>query len=189
MKNRHIVAVALIGLVLLWAPAAWSASTLTRLGNHPFYKPPLTSVDDLKYMVKRNMVDLMEGFEEAGLPGFFDDFDQQFPTAEIDLIQVRKGETLRWMFYKRLGKGKVRVARQVTWGAEEPFEAFRFHIDHAGRRHEIVVPLICGNVALRDVGPIPKPAPEPEPEPVPNLVPTCASAVTPLSAEIGRAHV
>ncbi len=186
MKKKRLAAISLLGALLLVAPEAWAASTLVKLGSHPFFKPPLTSVEDLNYMVKKQSVDLMQGFELAGLPEFFDDFDQQYPEAKIEAIKVHKGETLKWMFYKRQGRGKTRVARDVTWAADEPFDAFRFHIDHAGQRYEIVVPWKCGNVALRNVGPIPPPPPPPKPDPPPpepNKSPLCSCTVTPLEAK------
>ena len=176
-KNPFILIVTVLATLLFSAPQAGAASTLVKLGGHPFYKPPLTSVEDLNYMVKKQMVDIMEGFEQAGLPEFFEDFDRQFPTAKIETIKVHKGETLQWMFYKRNGKGKVRVARDVTWGADEPFDAFRFHIEHAGKSYEIVVPWTCGNIALGKVTPIAPPKPEPA-KPAPNLAPTCGSTLS-----------
>ena len=174
--------------MVFFCTAVQAASTLSKLGNHPFFKPPLTSVEDLKYMVRKQTVAIMEGFELAGLPEFFDDFDTQFPSAKIDPIKIHKDETLKWMFYKRRGKGKVRVAKDVTWVAAEPFNAYRFFIDHAGKRYEIVVPWKCGNVALRNIGPIPAPPPKPkppEPKPAkaaPNRIPLCGAVVSPETA-------
>jgi hypothetical protein len=179
VKNKIILAIAVVVVVSLIGSAALAASTLTKLGRHPFHKPPLTSVDDLRYMVKTKTVDIMEGFERAGLPDFFEDFSQQFPTVEIEAIKVHKGGTLRWMFYKRNGKGRVRVARDVTWAATEPFDAFRFYIDHAGNRYEVVVPWTCGNLAMGKIHPIPPPPPKPEPpKPEPNLAPDCVTSVS-----------
>ena len=186
MKKRHLAIFVMAGALLFLAQGAWAASTLVKLGRHPFHKPPLTSVEDLNYMVKKQSVDIMQGFELAGLPEFFDDFDQQYPEAKIEAIKVHKGTTLQWMFYKSYGKGKTRVARDVTWAADEPFDAFRFYIDHAGQRYEIVVPWACGNVALGNVGPIPPPPPPPEPpkaEPAPNKAPVCGCNVSPAEAE------
>lgn len=180
-RNRIIIVVLVMAAVLLAATSAWSASTLTKLGRHPFYQPPLTSLEDLRYMVKKQMVDIMAGFEQAGLPEFFEDFDRQFPDVVVDQIKVNKGETLQWMFYKRNGKGKVRIARDVTWAADEPFDAFRFYIEHAGHSYEIVVPWTCGNIALGKVEKIAPPPPEP-PKPKPNLAPTCGSSLSASSA-------
>mgnify|MGYP001819427526 FL=1 len=79
---------AVIGLVVAVTTSAMAATTLRELGRSPFYKPPLTSVDDLYKMVDESQASIQEGFAKAGKAGHFPVFTEQFPTADIESIQV-----------------------------------------------------------------------------------------------------
>jgi hypothetical protein len=115
---------------------------------------------------------LKKGFEKAGYPDLYPVFVEQFPTAEIDDIEIGQGEHLLWMLYRKDGKGPVRIAQDVTWAGAVPFKAFRIYLDHNGRRYEIVVPYICGNLALRAISDIVPVAEE-------NKEPACRMTIAP----------
>lgn len=134
-----------------------SAATLRILGAHAFYRPPMTSESDLRALVKNRSADLKKGFTKAGYPDLFPAFMEQFPTAKIEAITVAPGERFPWMLFKRNGTGRVAVAKDLTWGGASSFDAYRFEIVKDGKRYVFVVPLACGNVALRDVALIPPP--------------------------------
>jgi len=182
--NNRIVSIAVMALVIS-AVTAGSALAMTTLGNHPFYKPPLTSVADFQAMVQSQQADIKKGFEIAGIGPVFDSFMAQIGDAEISKVDYYKGQKLQWMFYRRNGEGPVRVDKTILWEGEQPFAGFEFYIDHDGDRYTFTVPLICGNIALKEVGPVPaptppppvaKPAPKPEPEPEPVPEPVVAAA-------------
>lgn len=185
MKNR-ILSIAIVALLFSGLTAV-SALAMTTLGNHPFHKPPLTSVADFQEMVQAQKPDIKKGFEIAGIGPVFDSFMAQVGEAEIKEVQYFKGQKLQWMFYRRNGEGPVRVDKTVLWEGEQPFPGYEFYIDHDGDRYTFAVPLICGNIALKDVGPVPtppppppvaKPAPKPEPEPAPMVAaPVAAPAL------------
>ena len=170
---------AVIGLVVAVTTSAMAATTLRELGRSPFYKPPLTSVDDLYKMVDESQASIQEGFAKAGMAGLFPVFTEQFPTADIESVQVEPGTKLEWMLFRKNGKGSVRVAKDVTWAGEAPFEAYRFYLDSAGKRYEMVVPLICANLALAKTGDIPSPPPTRPPPPPPPPKPEAKPPVTP----------
>jgi hypothetical protein len=186
--KRKLLLLSIIGMLVFSVCAAHAArNTLTVLGNNPFHKPPLATLEDLKTMVEEKASEIKTGFELAGQPELYDAFMAQFPDAKIEKIDFAKGETLQWMLYKRNGKGKVRVVRDVGWGSDEPFPAFELFIDKDGKRYNFVVPFACGNLSLRDVTDTPpeKAAvvpPPPPPPPAPNQEPVCQVQVAPERA-------
>ncbi len=154
-------------LVVSYASAASAAMTLRQVGISPFYKPPLKSEADLRTLVKTQDAELKTGFAKAGYPELYPAFMEQFPAASIEATTVRPGETMKWMLFKKKGKGPVKVAKDVTWGGKTPLAVYRFYITKDGKKYEFVVPGKCGNVALKDVAVIPPPAkPLPPPPPV-----------------------
>ncbi len=176
MKNRCLAVTILAVLVIVFA--AFSAQAMTVLGNHPFYKPPLTSVDEFRQMVQTQQTDIQKGFEIAGIGPVFDSFMAQIGSAEIKEVDYYKGQKFQWMFYRRDGKGPVRIDKTILWEGDKPFAAYEFSIDHDGDRYTFGLPLICSNFALKDVSPIPVPPPpapvvksEPQPEPQPEPEP------------------
>lgn len=174
-----------IGVILLClcASAAQAANTLTTLGRHPFIHPPLTSIEDLRTMVDTHQQDLQQGFIAAGQPELYEAFIEQFPSAHIEKLDYGAGEQFQWMLYKRNGRGTVRVARDITWGGAEPFAGFQLSVDKDGTRHTLVIPLICGNLALKDSSDIP---PAASPPPQANQSPECRATVTPTNSYCGE---
>jgi hypothetical protein len=101
---------------------------------------------------------------------------QQFPSATITSVTVAPGEKFAWVVFKKKKTGRVTVLKDVTWKGKTPFDGYRFTVDQDGKRHEFVVPYVCGNVALKSVGPIPRlrgrPRPAPPPAPAPTRLPS-----------------
>ncbi len=179
MKNRLIWAIGLCFFVFGLAQTASAATVLTELGRSPFAVPPLQTVEDLKKVVDESPGEIRKGFEKAGYASLYQAFSQQFPTADIKTIKVEKGEKMLWMLYRKFGKGPVRVAKDVTWAGETPFDAFQFDVDLGDKRYDIVVPWLCVNFAIRSIGPIPKEAPPPPPPAKKaNQAPVCAATLS-----------
>ena len=169
--KKHVAFLLIAGLLTLMSTSALASTTLHQLGRSPFYTPPLTDMNDFKDMVESSGPSIQQGFDKAGYPELYNVFMKEFPTAEIDAIEIGKGEYLMWMFYRKNGKGPVRIAKDVTWANEKPFKAFRLYLTHANKRYEIVVPNICGNLALRAISDVPVVMTNSDPE--------CKMAVTP----------
>ncbi len=144
-------------LVITHASSAFAAVTLKHLGTHPFSRPAITSEADLRSMVKNRNADLRTGFAKAGNPELFPEFMAQFPTANVESIKVAPGEQFNWMLFRKKATGPVTVIKDVTWGGEAAFDAFRFSIDKDGQRYEFIVPAICGNLSLNNIGVVPEP--------------------------------
>lgn len=157
---------------------AYAKQTLYELGRSPF-NSTLTSVTDLQSMVSSQTGDIKAGFDLAEQPQLFDAFLDQIGSADIETVQMDKGSTMLWMVFKK--NGKVKISRDITWGADEPFSAFSFPVDYQGKRYNMIFPLKCANMTLVSVSDVPaEPAPaveppapvEPQPaeEPFKNLV-------------------
>lgn len=153
-------------LVAAFASSAVAAVSLKRLAEHPF-SPPMTSEAEFRAMAEQNSADLQAGFVKAGYPEVFQEFMAQLPAADIESIKVAPGERFVWMLFRNKHTGKVKLLQDVTWAGEQPFDAYRFYIDYAGRRYEFIVPPICGNLSLKSIGRVPEPAPAPPPPAAP----------------------
>ncbi len=149
--------------LLLSVCIAEAASTLTVIGRNPFIIPPLENVDDLHAMMEKMPEEVQLGLEKAGYGQLYKPMMEQLPEAQIDRVDYGKGETFQWMFYKRHGKGTVRIAKDVLWAAENTFPGFEFYVDDGGKRYTFTVPLGCGNLALKDIAAVPVTPPPPAP--------------------------
>lgn len=190
-KSKLLLLLAILAMVGFASPSM-ATSTLTKLGTHPFYTPPLTSVADLHTMVQKRGSKLEEGFAKAGAADLYPAFAEQFANAQIETVTVQPGESFQWMLFRKWGKGQVAAARDLVWGGRAPFEAFKFSIQKDGNEYHFIVPLVCGNIALMNVTAVPvaqveepAPAPEPVPEPAPAPV---EKAVTGPFVMVGYAH-
>jgi len=182
--KRKIIAV--VGSVLLLCSVSMvqAATTLMQIGRSPFHQPPLTSPADLIQMVQTKAAEIEKGFAIAGRSELYEPFMAQLPNADIKSVDFGKGSYFEWMFYKKKGKGAVRVVRDVTWGNDEPFPGFQFDITTDNEVHTFVVPLGCGNVALMGSETVAAPVVV-APPPV-NQAPQCGMTVTPTQAFCGE---
>ncbi len=173
-------------LLLLSVCIAEAANTLTVLGRNPFYTSPLQSVGDLNTMMRVAQDEVKEGLTIAGVGDIFDPLMEQFQNVQVFQKEYPKGQTLEWMFYKRKGKGSVRVMKNFVWDGDEPFSGYEFDIDAKGKRYTFVVPLICGNLALKSVVGIPAIMPvaqSPANPPPPVMQKTMAKPAIPVVEE------
>ncbi|WP_028581056.1 hypothetical protein [Desulfogranum japonicum] len=159
------------------AVSAQAAGTIKELGRHPFHTPSISSVEELKSMATEEQQSIMDGFTLAGMPELYQPFMEQLAQTTPEVKEYAPGETLNWMLYKRNGNGRVRIMKDVTWGGEAPFTGFEVVVDYEGSRYTFVVPMVCSNVALKEIGAIPVAV---------NQDPTCSSSVTPVNAYCGE---
>lgn len=153
MKLRPILHISIIILVLVLS--VHSAYALRELGNNPFYPSPITSEAELRSMLLDYKSDIKEGLTKAGNPELYEPLYTQLPDAEISKVSYSKGQRLNWMFYRKNGKGPVRVDKDVVWESTEPLQSYEFTIDHEGQRYLMTVPPICGNLALAGITAVP----------------------------------
>jgi hypothetical protein len=138
-------------LLLLSVCTAQAATTLRVIGRHPFYKPPLKSVDDLRTMMQNRQDDIREGLRKAGASELYTPLMQQFSQARIQNVEYRPGETFRWMLFKPNGVGSVKTVKDIIWGGKAALSGYEFSVDSGDKRYIFAVPLFCGNLSLKDV--------------------------------------
>jgi len=172
----------IMALLLVSVSVANAATTLVEIGRSPFHQPPLKTKEDLLSMVKAKNPEVAKGFALAGRSDLYEVFMDQINKTKIDLVQFPKGSKFLWMFYKKKGKGTVRIVKDVTWGNDKPFPGFQFSVEKAGMKYTFVIPLGCGNVALMEESKIPEVVVAP---PV-NKPPQCGMTVTPAKAFCGE---
>lgn len=146
----------LIFISMIFITSISSAQILLhRLGVHPFSEPSLTSITDLKEMIRKNEDDIKIGFEIANIPEVFDDFMAQYQDTDITKVFLKNGSEFEWMFHRKKGQGPVLIAYNLTWIGKDPIEAYQILIDTNGNRYTFIIPLICNNISLRGVTKLP----------------------------------
>jgi hypothetical protein len=193
MKTRYLVR-SILATVLMFI-MAHSAQAITAMGNHPFYQPPLTSTGDLYTMVAEKKWEIKVGFKAAGIGPVYDSFMDQIGKAEIREVTYEKGTTLQWMFFRRNGEGPLLVDNHVVWESDTPISAYEFDIDHDGQRYTFSVPFVCGNIALKGIGPIvapvapvAPPAEEVVEQTPPPVAPAVAPKLMPFVVDLGLSY-
>jgi len=152
---------------ILTVPAVEKVS---RLGQHPFYKDKDIQPGDLKVIAVDKAGDVKMGFEEAGNGELVFAFLDQIQKADVQTTELKPGDTLEWMLFKK-GR-KVEVKKDVVFEGKKPVAAYTFIIFRDGKTYEFIVPRICGNISLKNSQEIPAPA--------------CTLNVTPNEVEIGK---
>ena len=180
--RKHIVSLFVMALVLVSVSIANAATTLVEIGRSPFHQPPLKNQEELLTMLKAKNPEVAKGFALAGRSDLYEVFMDQVFKTKIEMVQFPKGSHFEWMFYKKKGKGTVRIVKDVTWGNDKPFPGFKFAVDKNGIRYVFVIPLGCGNVALMEESKIPEVA---APPPA-NKAPQCGMTVTPVKSFCGE---
>ena len=180
MKQK-LYSLVIITVLLVSVSMANAATTLVEIGRSPFNQPPLKTKEDLLSMLKLKAPEVAKGFALAGRSDLYEVFMDQVTKTKIDLVQFPKGSHFEWMFYKKKGKGTVRIVKDVNWGSDKPFPGFQFLIEKAGVRYTFVIPLGCGNVALMGQSKAPEVAAA-----APNKPPQCGMTVTPTKVFCGE---
>jgi len=156
MKKKVIFIVLILSFIFGIHPL-YASTQLKRLGNSPFYKADDLQAEAIYPIIIQNKENAKTGFIKAGAINLFHPFMEQLKTVKIDAVQVPPGETFMWMIFKK--KKKVFVLSDVEWAGKDPFEAYRFVIEHNRRAYEFIIPKICFNIALKSVTDIPVKAP------------------------------
>lgn len=140
----------ILSIIILFGLVS-AQTVLTKVGQHPFLQPSLTSSTELITMLQDNENDLKKGFDLAGQSDLFDYFMMHLPNAQIVQINLPQWSHFEWMLGKKYGTGPVCIVKDVTWVNKAPLAVYQFYIDKSGNRYNFIVPLICGNIALRGI--------------------------------------
>ena len=147
-----------------------AATQLKKMGGNPFYKAKGLKAERVYPMLTRLKADVKRGFAKAGAAELYEPFMEQLKTAKLEPVDIRPGEALKWMIYKK--KGKVAVSRDLVWSGKAPFQAYRMVVRHNDRDYEFIMPKACLNISLKEVTEVPKVmAPPPPPKEEPKVAP------------------
>lgn len=132
-----------------------AAHAITEFGQNPFNPTSISSADNLKSMLFAQENDVRLGLKKAGIGNVADALFMQLPKSEVTMAEYGKGQHFPWMFYRKGGKGPVRIDKDVVWEADSTFSVYEFYIDKGGKRYTFIVPPVCGNLTLMNVTPAP----------------------------------
>ena len=151
-----LLSAALLAALTAPAGAVQAANVLRTVGRHPV-SAPLATVEDLRAMMRSMGNDIQDGMSRAGNAGLFPLVQAHIANnpGQIAIVDYLPGQQIDWMLFRQNGRGRVKVARDVTWGGSAPLSVFEFAVDKDGRRYTFAVPLQCGNLALKESGPAP----------------------------------
>lgn len=136
-------------LLLVFSVCAAQAITVTNVRRNAFYAPPLRSVSDLRSMMQVNQEDIRDGLYQAGYPELYQPLMEQFPQAPISRVEYLPGQNFVWMLSKEYNS--VRVVNDMVWGGRRSLAAYEFSIYSNGAQYVFAVPLVCGNLALKEI--------------------------------------
>ncbi len=159
MKKKILLSAAVLALLTAPAMSAQAAGVLRSIGEHPV-SSPLANVDELKDMMRQREGDIKAGMRAAGHADLFPlvrDYIARYPQTQINVVDYQPGQHIDWMLFRSNGRGRVKVAQNITWGGNAPLTVFEFFIDKNGQRYTFAVPLACGNLSLKEAGPQPQP--------------------------------
>jgi hypothetical protein len=159
MNKKMLVSAAVLAALAAPVGAVEAASILRTVGQHPV-SAPLATIEALQSMMRTMGGDIQAGMAAAGHAELFPLVQAhiaQYPQAQIAIVDYLPGQRIDWMLFRHNGRGRVKVARDVTWGGTAPLQVFEFAVDKNGQRYTFAVPLQCGNLALKDYGPAPAP--------------------------------
>ncbi|CAK8723883.1 hypothetical protein GCAAIG_13800 [Candidatus Electronema halotolerans] len=157
MKKKILVSAAVLALLAAPVISVQAAGVLRSIGEHPV-SSPLATVEALKDMMRQRSSDIQAGMRAAGHADLFPlvrDHIARYPQTQINVVEYQPGQHIEWMLFRSNGRGRVKVAQNITWGGNAPLTVFEFFIDRNGQRYTFAVPLACGNLSLKETGPQP----------------------------------
>lgn len=156
MKKKILLSAALLAALAAPAGVVQAANVLRTVGRHPV-SAPLATVEDLRAMMRSMGNDIQDGMSRAGNADLFPLVQAHIANnpSQIAIVAYQPGQQIDWMLFRQNGRGRVKVARDVTWGGSSPLSVFEFSVDSNGQRYTFAVPLQCGNLALKESYPAP----------------------------------
>ncbi len=184
MKKRMIFLVAALFFFSIVGSVYAATHELKRLGVSPLYKAKNLKAGDIYPIFLKIQKEVKEGFIRAGALAVYFPFMEQLKSAKIKAIQVKPGETLKWMIFKK--RKRVRVLQDVKWAGKDPFKAYQYIVRYKNKIYEFIIPVICFNIALKNVSEVPAPPARMAPPPPPNKDPICSLTVSPVEVLTGE---
>lgn len=140
-----------IALLLVVSVCAVQAATITDVRRNPFHRPALTSVAGLRQMMAAEQGEIMAGMAQAGYPELHQPLMSQFSRARITRVSYAPGQSFVWMLSRSERTGQIQVISPMIWGGAGMLSAYEFTISRNGVSYVFAVPLVCGNLALKEI--------------------------------------
>jgi hypothetical protein len=154
----------------------------TRLGNPAtrFARKLPRKPDDVRLLLRgeKTKPDVAAILNEVGWKGNLEDLDRAAAAAEMTAVEVPSGTRLPFMASRK--NRKPHALMDVLWAGKKPIPALAFEMSSNCVRYRVVVPTVCGNFWIEDLGKDttdPKCAPPPPP-PVVSLSGADSACVT-----------
>ena len=155
LLRRFILLVAL--LAAFTAAAQTEHHRATRLGNPATrFAPPMRAPDDLRALLRDEKLrpDFIEVLRQEGWPGNDEDFFAAGLTNQIVEWEIPVGGIMPFMSTRE--NGRPVCLRNVTWAGTEPIHAYAFVFKSNGRIYRCILPKLCSNFFVEDIGPEPR---------------------------------
>ena len=148
------------GLTLGALPAAAQqcegASEVTRLGGANRFTPPVTDQEGLQALFVDHRDEILALLGEANWSGDADDlFAAVAAWRGVTSTTFESGQRIQWMFFRERGATPT-VGTNLCWAGDEAFPAWEIRLESNGRWYSMIVPKVCGNLALLAEQPLPK---------------------------------
>jgi hypothetical protein len=153
MRPTFVAALGLASGLLAMTPADAQEHRATRLGNPATrFSRPLRKADDFRVLLRgeRTKADVAAILREWGYKGSLDDLDRAAASAEIGEVRIPSGTRLPFMASRK--NGKPRLLRDVLWAGPRPIDAYTFEFSSECQRYRALVPKVCGNFWIEDLG-------------------------------------
>src|SRR5262245_45006731 len=151
------------------------------LGSSNRFSPPVGSVDELHAMVNAHHSELTHVLALAGMANLSTPVLNTLSSGHVTTVTIVPGTHINWMAIRR--SGTPTVLQNVRWTGRQPFEAWQFAVRASGVTYNFIVPKVCGNLSLLDVGAPPpvitRATPPPPPPYQPPVTPVARTPIPP----------
>lgn len=150
MMHKVFVAIVLAASLSL-APAAQAQQhRATHFGNpQTRFSRPFTDAESLRNMLRAQAGDVQSVLKDAGWPGDFEDLGRGIGT-DIRSVSIPPNTLLPFIAARK--NGRAIVMKSVLWAGRQPIDALYFEFASKCRVYRFVVPKVCGNFWVEDIG-------------------------------------
>jgi hypothetical protein len=138
-------------LLLIVSVCAVQAAIITDVRRNPFHRPPLTSVAGFRQMMAAEQGDIMEGMSQAGYPELYQPLMRQISRVKIRRVSYAPNQQFLWMLSRSERTGQIQVISPMIWGGSGMLTSYEFTIRKDGASYVFATPLVCGNLALKEI--------------------------------------
>jgi len=151
MRDKKLIFL-IIGILIIASISSFAATKkLRRIGRYPLCrcKGTIPTAEVMKTIVDKYAGDVKYGFDLVGYGDLYLPFMEQIKTSSFVEKSLPVGDKLMWMLFR--SRGRVKVVKDIEWAGSAPLNVFSFTVRKDYKNYEFIMPMPCGNVALRQV--------------------------------------